>query len=346
LFCILNVGTFDIVKLLLQTIVSAFVFFSFFITYNALTKSIVSENDFFVERSIKLIGIFFFLNLLTALYVGILYLNGHQVIDFNGRFLFVSPISLRVNGFFTEPSYLGFYCGFFGILVYSVFRNWKSLAISVFSLVLLTFVIGAKFAYIAFILAIFLAYPLSKVSSSHIRFLLYFSLITIYAVASANYDSYLMNKYISMLDYEDQGSFVTRIGYVSSSLRFITTHPLGQGFGGWINGSLPYMKDVISFTNGLRNGELIEEIATGVDFLPKESFSMMIFMFGWLGAVLIIESAMKMISIAAKDPVKIALILFFYISLIVYINFMAVPIVLPFFIVLIKSLHYKRLKNL
>jgi hypothetical protein len=256
-----------------------------------------------------------------------------------GRFFFVNPISLRMSSTFSEPSYLGFYVGFCALLFRSRFPTQASIWFIAFSGGVLFFLVGAKFAVIAYPLALLLGPVVHRMSMLSIRVMLYGIFIALFLATNLGLDGYVYRQWLSDIDYENQQTFVTRFAYTFSSLSHLTLHPLGTGFGGWMFTLPEYMSTTIGLTRGLGNEEIVDQLATGFNFAPKDSTSVVLLLAGWLGVVGFVEGFVLLLRIGKKHrAIGAVMVLYVLLSVAVYVNAIAVPMFFTVIVILIADL--------
>lgn len=260
-----------------------------------------------------------------------------------GQFFFVSPITLRMSATFSEPSYLGFYAGFCALFYHSRYPGAVSISFIVVCGGVLYFLVGAKFAIIAYPLSIILGPLVRRASLQSVRIVFYGMFAGLFIATCFGLDEYIYRHWIGDIEYENQSTFITRFAYIFSSLRHLMFYPIGTGFGGWMFTLPEEMATTINMTHGLGNDEIIDQVVTGFNFAPKDSLSMALLIAGWLGLAGFIESFLLLLSIGGRvRSIAPTIVLYILLSIAVYVNAVAVPMffaTIAFLIGNLRSLH-------
>ncbi|MBB3294938.1 hypothetical protein FHT39_003618 [Mitsuaria sp. BK045] len=319
-------SVFGIEKSLSLTFINTLQLSCIVVTCAAVMHGDVRISDRALDRVARFGVLYVFACLLIGGAIGLYYLNGGTPISAGGKFFFVSPIALRMGATFSEPSYLGFYMGFCALHVHARHPGKWSAAFLIFVGAVLYLVVGAKFAIIAFPLTLLLVPLVRRASLGTVRIALYAFVLALFAAIALGFDEYVYQHVFAQIEYEDQQTFVARFSYIFSSFRHLASHPLGTGFGGWMFSLPPNMADTLEMTRGLANEEIAEQLATGFNFAPKDSTSLVLLIAGWVGVIGVVEGLVALLRQARRGrESRVALVIYIALSIAVYINAIAVP---------------------
>ena len=204
---------------------------------------------------------------------GMTYNNGYFYIsDFWGRYQFL----------YAEPSYAGFAFGMFAIASLLEFKYFfiKLLFFILFFISLI--LTQAKFALIAFVMSIILALFIKYVNiririNNYLLFLTIFFFLILLICIPYFIENYFFNYIYIHKEFEETGTFASRIGLFFISMRHLLYYPFGAGFAGYMTSSYPFMIDFIGNYNYLDLSEFNTFLYKGFD--NKDTLGLFVFYF-------------------------------------------------------------------
>ena len=264
---------------------------------------------FGLEKNLKAIVI----GAYNFFYIFILYVEYSDLdFDFNIKFIFIFQLIVegisfiryintytvhRFHGTFPEPVVMGFWCGVCFFIVLLQFESkWKYI-IALFLIYILYFHCKAKFALLAFPLAIFFAlfYRITVSKRQNILLVLIFIVIIgLYALNS----TYIIIKYLTFIknhiEINATNTFVTRFFYLLEALQNLFINPFGVGFGLEYELYYPYFQPYIEIANnvGVDTSEISQYINPNT-IIEKESISIISGHFGMVGILIYLAYFLK-----------------------------------------------------
>lgn len=216
-------------KLLNNVILTLVSFYNFYLVYKVFKDECFSPKISFLFKF--QIFIEFCLYIFFVLYNkknGILGITPIQLFvlqDWSGRF----------QGSFSEPSSLGLWFGISIFIIFILYRNFLGYVIGGVFLFALYNACKAKFALIAFPLVLIFAFVLRKISLSDLKnnysiFLVFFFICAI-SLFWKPFTSFFFSIIAKLFDKTGSATYVTRFGFMLSSLKDICLYPLGHGVG-------------------------------------------------------------------------------------------------------------------
>lgn len=220
--------------------------------------------------------------------------------DFTGRF----------QGSFSEPSCLGLWLGATIFIIFLLYRKFSSYFIVLIFIFALYSSCKAKFALIAFPLSViaslflykfkhFLTYKneiIQKKFDYHI--LLIFFFICFFSFYWYQMTASFYHFISKIFEKEGSGTYVTRFGFLLSSIQDICIYPLGHGIGMNYEAFQNVITDIVPIaTNaGLDSFELRGYKLNPNNMGSKETFSMLASSFGFLGIYLYLQYFKNLLS--------------------------------------------------
>jgi hypothetical protein len=228
----------------------------------------------------------------------------------------------RLSLTFSEPSHAGFTLGFLVLFFINSFRKHgrKTDLLLVLACLVMLVASGAKFAIPITLLCIVLIF--SGAMARHVCG------IAVYASVALSLIGYLflgqIYSVISILPFELQETFVTRLSFFFSTSEFLATNPLGYGF------SKLFETDVVNVVCERVHDAAVHQVNTGelafycsdpgLFFGAKEQFSLMSLHFGVIGLAAFVL-AFRYIKNLNNDPRYLTYFLYFTLSIIFYERF-------------------------
>lgn len=256
----------------------------------------------------------------------------------------------RFHGTFSEPAIMGFYLGimFFLVLIY-MNSKWKYMIAGAIVYVLY-FACKAKFALIAFPIAIIVAVLTEKKFIKGLGIVFTISMVGclfLLSLLALNNPKSIFNFIVS--NFGDNASFGDRFYFLVVSLRSIIVYPFGTGYGlnyeyyyRSVHDLVPLMKRVV-----LDASEIITATAIGSQFgmNGKETVSHLICIYGIPGIILYLKYIGHLINLKVKHKGLIrGLIVFVFVESIVTIDiFMGYCI--PLVLIVIMTINTCRIQN-
>lgn len=281
-------------KLFNNSILSIICFSNFYLLYK------LFKNEFFTKSISFLFKLQVFIEIGFFIYF-VLYnknngLFGKSIIqifllqDFSGRF----------QGSFSEPSCLGLWLGAAIFIIFLLYRKFFSYLIGFIFIFALYNSCKAKFALIAFPISIIISVIFYKIKyfstyrndiiklkfDYHIFLLFFFICIFSFYWHQLTFSFYCF--IANVFEKEGSGTYVTRFGFLLSSIKDICIYPLGHGIGMNYEAFQSVVTDIIPIANnaGLDTFELRGYKIDPNNMGSKETFSMLASTFGFLGIYL------------------------------------------------------------
>lgn len=330
---------FGIEKSISLTFINAIVVVSMTVTCAALVRGDLVIPDRLLDSLARFGLAYIAVSVVIGAYLALHVVQGGEPTLVSERFFFINPITLQMSATFSEPSYLGFYAGFCALLYRSRFPTRTSIGFIIFSGGALYFLVGAKFAIIAYPMSLIMAPLERRMTLGSVRVALYAVFVGLFVSTNLGLDEYVYRRWLGDIDYASQQTFVTRFAYLFSSLRHMVWHPLGTGFGGYMFTLPTDMWATVEMTRGLANYELMDELATGFNFGPKDSTSMALLLAGWLGVIGFVEGFLLLLRIGSRRrAIGSMMVIYVLLSIAVYVNAVAVPMFFAVTVMLVADL--------
>ena len=229
------------------------------------------------------------------------------------------PTIHRFRGTFAEPVVMGFWLG---IAIFILLLNFRAKIKYIFAIILiyiLYFHCKAKFAMIAFPIALLVAFSYKLKKNKYFRIIsigFVLLLLLIYSIYSEQIIALFFRQISKHVPLDATNTFTTRFFYLLTSLKNTFIRPFGYGFGLEYEYYSPYFESYISLANyfKLDTSELVNYVNPDT-IIEKESISVIIGHFGLVGLIIYIYNFVKVQeSINKKKYLANALLLFVFIE--------------------------------
>ena len=321
-------------KLLKNVVLTVFVSFNYFVLYKTFYKNT------FTTYLYILLGFQIFITLFLAIFFFLYNKNtgylGHSIVqivvfqDWEGRF----------QGTFSEPSFLGVWLGSTIFLLPLLWKSCFSYFISgIFIFILYSFC-KAKFALLAFPIALGGAVVIKRcvLKSVFKQIWLYFSLICLFSLFFTQFVNIFFSFVCQFFGLDGSATYVTRFGLLFASLQNICFYPLGTGFGFQYETLQNIFTEIIPIADkfNLDTNELLGYRLNPNSMGSKETVSFVTSTAGFLGIFLFISYFKKLLNSRYNHTIaSTGLILFLFIEFFITSNAIAHP---AFFILLFSKI--------
>jgi hypothetical protein len=318
-----NINHFGINKLLLNVIATFFYIIYSFVLYG-------KSGNFLLNRILKnIVSMSLFINIiLFILYFlynkknGLLGKTPIQIIifqDFQGRF----------QGSFSEPSILGWYLGCMALVVVLIYKSKLKYIVSLVCLYILYFACQAKFVLIGLPASLLINIFFSKLAIKDIKPLIFFTMIIACFVALFidNIMAVVYSTIAKYVEYQETGTFVTRFSFLLASFENIGKYPLGSGFGLNFEVFRDNMEKISNIGNhyGLYTEEIMGYLKNSRNFGSKETVSLIISMFGFIGFYILIKHFLSLYTFKYNHAfICKSLLVFIFLEIVFSMNIMGV----------------------
>jgi hypothetical protein len=222
----------------------------------------------------------------------------------------ITPIQLvifqdwkgRFQGSFSEPSGCGWYLACMFFLVILLYKSKIKYIIALLILYILYFACQAKFILIGLPFSLFINIFMNRLKIIDKRPLV-FLLIFIICISGLLVDNIMNGFYFNLakiIPSEDSGTYVTRFSFIFASLENIPKYPLGSGFGTNFEVFRDNMEkiSILCEQYGLSTWEIRGYLTDMTAFGPKETFSMMASIFGFIGIYIYVSFFLNLYNIS------------------------------------------------
>lgn len=275
-----NNNHYGIVKLCKNVVLTTLVFSNFYVMYR-----------FYKDEKFSLpISRLFLLQVLIELALYIFFILYNKKDGILGK----TPVQLlvlqdwtgRFQGSFSEPSCLGLWLGIAIFIFFILYKNFLGYLVGLVFTFALYNACKAKFAMlalpIALIFSFFSRYSFSK-SNSLIFFMLFF--VCMISLFWHSFTGLFFSVIAKLFEKEGSATYVTRFGFLLSSMQNICSYPLGQGFGMNYERFQNLFTDIVPIAKGvnLETWELEGYWLDPNNMGSKETFSLLVTTFGFIG---------------------------------------------------------------
>lgn len=280
IFCFNN-NHYGIVKLCKNVVLTILVFSNFYVMYRLYQDekfSLPISRLFLLQVFIELALYIFFI--LYNKKNGILGKTPIQLLvlqDWTGRF----------QGSFSEPSCLGLWLGIAIFIFFILYKNFLGYFVGFVFTFALYNACKAKFAMLAFPIVlifslIFLRYSFSK-NSPLIFFMLFF--VCMISLFWHSFTVLFFSVIAKLFEREGSATYVTRFGFLLSSMQNICNYPLGQGIGMNYESFQNIFTDIVPIAKGvnLETWELESYRLNPNNMGSKDTFSLFATTCGFIG---------------------------------------------------------------
>jgi hypothetical protein len=233
----------------------------------------------------------------------------------------VQDVQGRFQGPFSEPSIAGFFCISLAFLALQYLKRMRK-TIAIFLVIVLYVFIKAKMAVVALPISIILAVCIKnlRINKLHVILLLN-ALVFIFILVLPVVNSEILNL-ISTMEYEQQGTFVTRWVTMETSFKHLLYYPIGTGFGVDISSMMPILKDYYekNYSPYIYFDEIKKGFESYFGFGSKDTLSFAMTSFGFLGLNIFLSLFIDLIKKQRRDVLLTSFTLFMFISFSTYIN--------------------------